>query len=86
VLSAETFRRDGDADADWEAPFGPRDQLARIARLHCPRGREGDLRLDHPELGGMAAGRRSVGSSSDDPIGAEHADAEPAMCIEPLLP
>src|SRR6266850_3756929 len=23
VLSAETFRRDGDADADREAPFGP---------------------------------------------------------------
>src|SRR6266436_9162111 len=23
VLSAETSRRDGDADADWEAPFGP---------------------------------------------------------------
>ena len=23
MLSAETFRRDGDADADWEAPFGP---------------------------------------------------------------
>src|SRR5438552_5904275 len=32
VLSAETFRRDGDADADWEAPFGPCDQRARIAR------------------------------------------------------
>jgi len=32
VLSAETFGRDGDADADWEAPFGPRDQRARIAR------------------------------------------------------
>src|SRR3984893_9399867 len=32
VLSAETFRRDGDVDADWEAPFGPRDQLARITR------------------------------------------------------
>jgi hypothetical protein len=30
VLSAETFRRDGDADADWEAPLGTRDQLARI--------------------------------------------------------
>src|ERR1700736_888083 len=33
VLSAETFRRDGDADADWEAPFGRRDQSTRIA-LH----------------------------------------------------
>ena len=33
VLSAETFRRYGDADADWEAPFGRRDQSTRIA-LH----------------------------------------------------
>jgi hypothetical protein len=31
VLSAETFRRDGDADANWEAPLGPCDQRARIA-------------------------------------------------------
>jgi hypothetical protein len=37
VLSAETFRRDGDANADWEAPFGPRDQLARIAWHRVPR-------------------------------------------------
>jgi len=37
VLSAETFRRDGDADADWEAPFGYREQLARIAWHHVPR-------------------------------------------------
>jgi hypothetical protein len=42
VLSAETFRRD-DADADWEAPFRPRDQCARIARhrvfLFCSKAR-----------------------------------------------
>src|ERR1700736_2405772 len=31
VLSAETFRRNGDADADREVAFGHRDQLARIA-------------------------------------------------------
>jgi hypothetical protein len=31
VLSAEALRRDGDADADREPPFCPRDQLARIA-------------------------------------------------------
>jgi hypothetical protein len=31
VLSAETFRRDGDADADWEAPFG----LFRLIELHA---------------------------------------------------
>jgi hypothetical protein len=32
VLSAETFRRNGDADVDWKTPFGPRDQRVRIAR------------------------------------------------------
>jgi hypothetical protein len=37
VLSAETFRRNGDVDADREAPFGPRDQRARIARRCVPR-------------------------------------------------
>jgi putative SOS response-associated peptidase YedK len=31
VLLAETFRRDGDADADWKAPFGHRDHVAGIA-------------------------------------------------------
>ena len=31
MLSAETFRRDGDADADWEAPFG----LFRLIELHA---------------------------------------------------
>jgi hypothetical protein len=36
VLSAETFRRDGDADADRKAPFGTRDQRARIARHRVP--------------------------------------------------
>ena len=36
MLSAETFRRDGDADADWETPFGHRDQLARVARHLVP--------------------------------------------------
>jgi hypothetical protein len=30
--TAETIWRDADADADWEAPFGSRDQRARIAR------------------------------------------------------
>ena len=37
VLTDETFRRNGDADADWEAPFGPGDQRARIARHLVPR-------------------------------------------------
>ena len=36
MLSAETFRRNGDADADWEAPFGTRDQRVRIARHSVP--------------------------------------------------
>jgi len=37
VLTAETFRRDGDAGAHWEAPFGPRNQRARICQASCSR-------------------------------------------------
>src|SRR5438128_1409497 len=36
VLLTETFRRDGDADADWKTPFGARDQLARIGGHRVP--------------------------------------------------
>jgi hypothetical protein len=35
VLSAETFRGNGDADADWKAPFGPRDQLGADYQESC---------------------------------------------------
>jgi hypothetical protein len=45
-------------------PLGPIISGRELPGSHCSRGRECDLRLDHPELGGMAAGRRSVGSKS----------------------
>jgi hypothetical protein len=37
VLSAETFRRDGDADADWEAPFGPVISSRGLPGIAVPR-------------------------------------------------
>ena len=43
MLSAQTFRRNSDVDADRKAPFGPRDQLARITRHYVPRLFQGTI-------------------------------------------